>query len=451
MRRMGGLAKKIPMHLRDDAHRLARDRRASRRWPASSARTRSSARRSRTASSGSGRSAASSPRHDRVLHVPADGPDVLGREPRSTRGRAGRSTSRRRSMTIAAHRCWRSRRSSLGIVPGPAARGRACISRAGWSRCSPRARRRSTLGPRRPFELFGIDGALIMASVAVAAIGVVVAWRPVRRRARADPRCRRRPSASAARPRARPVPLPRLAQQVVVRRPQPPAVHGHRRPDRGGPVVVRPARSSTARSTPSARSTVGAGARPPPDPDRPGPELRAGHRDRADRHGRLVPRRWRAADDATIATHPDPDARHVPAARRRARRRDRAGAYAAARWPSLPRSSTWVAVAAPAGRLHPPAPRQASSSSRRVDVDPGLRRSSTRLGVDGLSVVLVVLTTTLTWITHPRVASARSRTRIKEYMISFLDPRGRDDRRVRRPRHCSSSTSSGRSSSSRCT
>ena len=49
--------------------------------------------------------------------------------------------------------------------------------------------------------------------------------------------------APGARPRAdRPgaVPLPRLAQQVVVRRPQPPAVHGHRRAGRGGDLVVRP-------------------------------------------------------------------------------------------------------------------------------------------------------------------------------------------------------------------
>ena len=61
MRRMGGLREEDPDHLRDDAHRRGGDLRASRRWPASSARTRSSARRSRTASCGSGRSASSSP------------------------------------------------------------------------------------------------------------------------------------------------------------------------------------------------------------------------------------------------------------------------------------------------------------------------------------------------------------------------------------------------------
>ena len=87
---------------------------------------------------------------------------------------------------------------------------------------------------------------------------------PVRHRRRADPRQRRRSRPSAwsspggcsasssgrsgmpARPeRVREltarvaVPLPSVAQQVVVRRPQPPAVHGHRRPDRGRLLVVR--------------------------------------------------------------------------------------------------------------------------------------------------------------------------------------------------------------------
>ena len=59
--------------------------------------------------------------------------------------------------------------------------------------------------------------------------------------------------------RAYPVPVPRLAQQVVVRRPQRPAVHRDRRAGRGGPVVVRPRSSSTARSTASATLTRDAG------------------------------------------------------------------------------------------------------------------------------------------------------------------------------------------------
>ena len=60
MRRMGGL-RTDPDHLRHDAHRLRWRSPASRRWPGSSARTRSWARRSRTGSCGSGRSASSSP------------------------------------------------------------------------------------------------------------------------------------------------------------------------------------------------------------------------------------------------------------------------------------------------------------------------------------------------------------------------------------------------------
>ena len=62
---------------------------------------------------------------------------------------------------------------------------------------------------------------------------------PVRHPDRSDPPA----VAPRTRPRAdRPgaVPVPRVAQQVVVRRPVPPAVHGHRREARHGRVVVRP-------------------------------------------------------------------------------------------------------------------------------------------------------------------------------------------------------------------
>ena len=74
----------------------------------------------------------------------------------------------------------------------------------------------------------------------------------VRHRDRADPAA----GPPGARPRAdRPgaVPLPRLAQQVVVRRPVPPPVHGHRREASRRPAGGSTARSSTAPSTPSAR------------------------------------------------------------------------------------------------------------------------------------------------------------------------------------------------------
>ena len=54
-------------------------------------------------------------------------------------------------------------------------------------------------------------------------------------------------------------------------------------------------------------STVERRARPPPRPDRPGPELRAGDRPRADRDGRLVPaargnRRMNLADMPILLT-----------------------------------------------------------------------------------------------------------------------------------------------------
>ena len=75
----------------------------------------------------------------------------------------------------------------------------------------------------------------------VAAVGVALAWRffgvdigAIRLPARPEP-----VREISALPGAV-VPVPRLAQQVVVRRAQPPAVHRHRRTDRRGDVVVRP-------------------------------------------------------------------------------------------------------------------------------------------------------------------------------------------------------------------
>ena len=107
------------------------------------------------------------------------------------------------------------------------------------------------------YELFGIDGALILVSVAVATLGLVVAiWLFGVFRRGGQPG----PSWRAHRGQRRdPLPVPGLAQQVVVRRPQPPAVHRHRRAGRRGDLVVRPRRSSTGRSTASAASTVDAG------------------------------------------------------------------------------------------------------------------------------------------------------------------------------------------------
>ena len=113
-------------------------------------------------------------------------------------------------------------------------------------------------------------------------------------------------------------------------------------------------------------------------------------------------------------------ARHVPAARRArssspsCRRR-----RALIRWRrSASRSSTWVVSLARARRLR----RRTRAGfqfneSRRLD--PGRSASSTSVGVDGLSLALVVLTTTLTWISI-LASFGPIQTRVKEYMISFL-------------------------------
>ena len=92
-----------------------------------------------------------------------------------------------------------------------------------------------------PFAIYGIDGFLIVVSVAAARRGHPRRVAAVRRGAAGHPPLA---AAGARQPVERPsaVPLPRVAQQVVVRRPQPPAVHRDRRAGRGVPVVVRPRR-----------------------------------------------------------------------------------------------------------------------------------------------------------------------------------------------------------------
>ena len=138
------------------------------------------------------------------------------------------------------------------------------------------------------FQLFGIDGALIMASVAVAAIGVALAWRLFGAEIG-----RIRVAAKPERVRSYSARVPFLYRAslnkwwfdelnhllfIVI----------------GGRVANflwwfdRRVIDDTVNGL--ADVTVGAGREPPPGPDRPRPELRAGHRDRADRHGRLVPR-----------------------------------------------------------------------------------------------------------------------------------------------------------------
>ena len=75
-------------------------------------------------------------------------------------------------------------------------------------------------------------------------------------------------------------------------------------------------------------------------------------------------------------------------------------------------------LAAAARRLRPDRGGRRSSSSRRVAWIPvfGIQY---QLGVDGLSLALVVLTTTLSWISILASFGA-DQDRIKEYMVSFL-------------------------------
>ena len=114
MRKMGGLRKKIPITYCDDAHR--RDRHL--RHPAAGRLLLQGRdpRRGVQARLPVGLGDRHRRRdHDRVLHVPADRPDVLGREPR----RPARRAEHPRVAPLDDHpadRCWPSRRSSLGIV-----------------------------------------------------------------------------------------------------------------------------------------------------------------------------------------------------------------------------------------------------------------------------------------------------------------------------------------------
>ena len=138
------------------------------------------------------------------------------------------------------------------------------------------------------YELFGIDGVLILASVTIATIGMVLAWRLFGVGARSDPDA----GPPGARPRADgagPVPLPRVAQQVVVRRPLPPAVHGHRRADRGGHLVVRPRGRRRHRQRASGPATIDAGRGLRQVQTGRVQNYALGHRHRPDRDGRLVP------------------------------------------------------------------------------------------------------------------------------------------------------------------
>src|SRR3954447_7794217 len=199
---------------------------------------------------------------------------------------------------------------------------------------------------------------------------------------------------------------------MVGRRPLPPAVHRDRREVRRSAVVVRP-RGHRRHGECARRGHRRRGARAPAGPDRPGPELRARDRDRADRHGRLVPVARERLMDLTalpilsIVTF-------------------------------LPLIGVLVIAFAPASAARPLALATglitfAVSLVLLLGYEPGrpgfqfvetlswipVFGIEYKLGADGLSVSLVVLTTLLTWIAI--LASFKPiQTRIKEYMISFL-------------------------------
>ncbi len=146
----------------------------------------------------------------------------------------------------------------------------------------------------------------------------------------------------------------------------------------------------------------------------PRPELRARHRDRADRDGRVVPR---AGVPMTIDLGTFPILTLVTFL-------PLLGAVVIALLPaSLARPlalvvalATWIASLVLLVAYHPADP--GFQFVQTVDWIPifGIQY---KVGADGLAVALVVLTTTLTWISI--LASFKPiQTRIKEYMIAFL-------------------------------
>ena len=250
------------------------------------------------------------------------------------------------------------------------------------------------------------------ASVAIATIGLVARMAPVRRQPRSDPDA----GPTGTRPGAHgqgPVPVPRVAQQVVVRRAQPPALHGHRRPDRERPLVVRPRDRRRHRQRDRPRHhRLGRGIR----------RIQTGHVQNYALGiaiglivmvgsylfaGRAMTIDMGTFPILTVVTF-------LPLV----------GAILIALLPS--RAARPLALA---GRA------RSRGSSRWSCSSPTTRGSGFqfietldwiplfgiqyKVGADGLSVILVVLTTTLTAISI--LASFKPiQTRIKEYMVSFL-------------------------------
>ena len=308
--------------------------------------------------------------------------------------------------------------------------GREPDHRAGWRRSSRRARRILRGGAAEPaYQLFGIDGVLIIASVTIATIGLVIAWRLFGVQHRSDPPAgppRTRPRAD--RPGA--VPVPRVAQQVVVRRPVPPAVHRHRRQDRHGRVVVRPRSRSTGRSTRSAPVTIDAGR-----------GLRQIQTGRVQNYALgiaiglivmagsyLAP--GAGADDERHL-HPAPVDHHLPAAHRRARCRHPARILGARPWRSGSRARHVRLLALPAASATCPAG-PASSSSRPA---PGSRLRHPVQGRRRRAVDRARRPDDDADVDRDPVLVQADPDPDQGIHDLVPRPRGRDDRRLPRPRH----------------
>ena len=294
MRRMGGLREEDPAHLPDDAHRLDRDRRD----PAAGRLLLKDEILGEAYKNGFQWVWADRDRRrddDRVLHVPADRADVLGREPGRPGGRAAHP------------------RVAVGDDDAALDPGRSRRSSSGSScRCPGRRSDRSS-GSHGPGLLAGwLEPVFAQGSELLGRTESEFQHLRHRRRAARRRASRSRSSASSSRGACS-----GSTSAVIRRRPNPERVRTltARVPFLyraslnkwwfddlnhllfmviGGRIAAflwwfdRRVVDDTVNDI--ATTTVGAGTRPPPGPDRAGPELRPRDRGRPDRHGRLVPR-----------------------------------------------------------------------------------------------------------------------------------------------------------------
>ncbi len=124
--------------------------------------------------------------------------------------------------------------------------------------------------------------------------------------------------------------------------------------------------------------------------------------------------------DIGCVSHPEPD--HVPAARRGARHRDHPAQQPRGDPRAPPSSRPWPRGSQPVAPARATTPAGAAGTGfqyvETLDWIP-LFGIQYKVGVDGLSVAMVVLTTTLTWISI-LASFSPIKERVKEYMISFL-------------------------------